>query len=162
MEEIADELLEYQIKFQTFFEQVTELLEKNDPKLIERIQFKSSKALIKKMEEYYIWLQNDGFKITDIRVKGKLVPGWFIKESFEKFHRMPLLKRFNEVVREVVQNVFLKNEKSYFGCYTKLKIDSLFKSNWYNSNYNYNQQLTSYIYMYKHHIYINWLYISTI
>ncbi len=106
VEEIADELLEYQIKFQTFFEQVTELLEKNDPKLIERIQFKSSKALIKKLDDYYIWLQNDGFKITDIRVKGKLVPSWFIKETFEKYHRMPLLKRFNEVVGEIVNNVF--------------------------------------------------------
>ncbi len=106
VEEIADELLEYQIKFQTFFEQVTTLLEKTDQKLIERIQFKSSKELIKKIDEYYIWLQNDGLKVTDIRVKGKLVPSWFIKESFEKYHRMPLLKRFNEVVREVVENVF--------------------------------------------------------
>ncbi len=106
VEEIADELLEYQIKFQTFFEQVTELLEKNDEKLIERIQFKSSKELIRKIDEYYIWLQNDGFKITDIFVKGKLVPAWFIKETFEKYNRMPLLKRFNEVVREVVENIF--------------------------------------------------------
>jgi len=105
LEEIADELLEYQIKFQTFFEQVTELLEKNDPKLIERIQFKSSRALLKKLDEYNIWLQNDGFKIEDIYVKSKLVPAWFIKETFEKYNRMPLLKRFNEVVREVVENI---------------------------------------------------------
>lgn len=48
MEEVADELLEYQIKFQSFFQQVTELLEKNDEKLIERIQFKSSRELLKK------------------------------------------------------------------------------------------------------------------
>ncbi len=106
VEEIADELLDYQIKFQTFFQQVTELLEKNDKKLIERIQFKSSGELLKKMDAYYIWLQNDGFKITDIYVKGKLVPAWFIKETFEKYNRMPLLKRFNEVVREVVENIF--------------------------------------------------------
>ena len=106
VEEIADELLGYQIKFQTFFEQVTALLEKNDQKLVERIQFKSSPELLKKLDAYYIWLQNDGFKITDIFVKGKLVPAWFIKETFEKYHRMPLLKRFNEVVREIVENIF--------------------------------------------------------
>jgi len=106
IEEIADELLDYQIKFQTFFEQVTELLEKNDAKLIERIQFKSSRELLKKIDEYHIWLQNDGFKIEDIYVKGKLVPSWFIKETFEKYNRMPLLKRFNEVVREIVENIF--------------------------------------------------------
>jgi DNA helicase-2/ATP-dependent DNA helicase PcrA len=105
LEEIADELFEYQIKFQTFFEQVTELLEKNDQKLIERIQFKSSRELLKKIDEYYVWLQNDGFKIKDIFVKGKLVPDWFIKETFEKYNRMPLLNRFNEVVREIVENI---------------------------------------------------------
>lgn len=106
IEDIADELLDYQVKFQSFFGQVTELLEKNDPKLIERIQFKSSRELIKKIDEYYVWLQNDGFKIKDIYVKGKLVPKWFIKETFEKYNRMPLLKRFNEVVREIVENVY--------------------------------------------------------
>lgn len=106
VEEIADELLDYQIKFQTFFEQVTQLLEKNDPKLIERIQFKSSREILKKIDEYHIYLQNDAFKITDIYVKGKLVPAWFIKETFEKYNRMPILKRFNEVVREIVENIF--------------------------------------------------------
>ena len=106
MEEIADELLEYQVKFQTFFGQVTELLEKNNPQLIQRIQFKSSTAILKKIDEYITWLENDGFKIADIFVKGKPVPGWFIKESFDKYKRLPLLKRFNEVVQEIVDNVF--------------------------------------------------------
>ena len=105
MEEIADELFEYQIKFQSFFDQVAELLEKHDQKLIERIQFKSSKEIIKKIDEYHVWLENDGFKITDIFVKGKPIPAWFIKETFEKYSRMPLLKRFNEVVREIVENI---------------------------------------------------------
>lgn len=115
LEEVAEELLEYQIKFQTFFEQVTELLEKTDEKLIERIQFKSSRELIQKIDEYHVWLQNDGFKIEDIFVKGKPVPAWFIKETFERYNRMPLLKRFNEVVREIVENMqrYYKIEVQY-------------------------------------------------
>ena len=115
MEEIADELFEYQIKFQSFFEQVAELLVKHDQKLIDRIQFKSSKELIKKIDEYHVWLENDGFKIRDIFVKGKPVPAWFIKETFEKYGRMPLLKRFNEVVREIVDNIhhYYKIEVQY-------------------------------------------------
>jgi len=107
MEEIADELFDYQIKFQTFFEQVTELLEKNDQKLIERIQFKSSREILKKIDEYHVWLQNDALKITDIYVKGKLVPAWFIKETFEKYNRMPILKRFNEVSFEKLSKTFI-------------------------------------------------------
>lgn len=106
MEEIANEILEYQVNFQSFFEQVAELLEKNDTKFIERIQFKSSFEILKKLDEYVNYLENEGFNITDITIKGKPVPAWFIKESFEKYKRMPLLKRFNEVVREIVENVF--------------------------------------------------------
>ncbi|MBW6492081.1 MAG: AAA family ATPase [Lentimicrobium sp.] len=106
MEEIANEILEYQVNFQSFFEQVAELLDKNDAKMIERIQFKSSNEILLKLDEYVTYLENEGFKITDITVKGKPVPAWFIRESFDKYKRMPLLKRFNEVVREIVDNIF--------------------------------------------------------
>ena len=106
MEEIANEILEYQVNFQSFFEQVTELLEKNNAKLIERIQYKSSPEIIKKLDEYVNYLENEGFDVEDIVVKGKPVPAWFIKESFDKYRRMPLLKRFNEVVKEIVDNIY--------------------------------------------------------
>lgn len=106
MEEIANELLDYQVNFQSFFEQVTELIEKNDAKLIERIQFKSSPEIIKKLDEYVNYLENEGFDVEDIVVKGKPVPAWFIKEAFDKYSRMPLLKRFNEVVKEIVDNIY--------------------------------------------------------
>lgn len=106
MEEIADQLFEYQIKFQGFFDQVTELLEKNNPDLIKRIQFKSSSELLIKMDEYLVHLENDGLKVDNITIAKKLVPDWFIKESFQKYHRLPISKRFNEVVRDIVDNVF--------------------------------------------------------
>lgn len=106
MEEIASDLLEHQVNFQSFFEQVALLLEKNDTKLIERIEFKSSAEILKKLDEYVNYLENEGFAVEDIFVKGKPVPAWFIQESFDKYKRMPLLKRFNEVVQEIVDNVY--------------------------------------------------------
>ena len=106
MEEIANELLKYQVPFQTFFEQVSELLDKHDPKFIERIQFKSSNEVLTKLERYVNYLENEGFNVTDITVKRKLIPAWFIRQSFERYKRMPLLKRFNEVVRDIVEHMF--------------------------------------------------------
>jgi DNA helicase II / ATP-dependent DNA helicase PcrA len=107
MEEIANELFDYQVNFQSFFEQVSELLAKKDEKLIERITFKSSADLLKKIDEYLLYLENHGFKPVDIVVGRKPVPAWFIKESFQKHSRKPLLARFNEVVRDIVNNVFI-------------------------------------------------------
>ena len=107
MEEIANELFDYQVNFQSFFEQVSELLAKKDEKLIERITFKSSADLLKKIDEYLLYLENHGIKPVDIVVGRKPVPAWFIKESFQKHSRKPLLARFNEVVRDIVNNVFI-------------------------------------------------------
>jgi DNA helicase-2/ATP-dependent DNA helicase PcrA len=107
MEEIADDLFEHQINFQSVYDQEAELLDKNDPKLIERIQFKSSPELLKKINEYLVYLENEGFDVEDIMVKNKPIPAWFIKEAFQKYKRLPLLKRFNEVVREIVDNIYL-------------------------------------------------------
>lgn len=105
MEEIANDIFIYQIKFQSFFDQVAELLTKHDEKLIERIRFKSSTDFLKKMDEYILSLENDGFKPIDIIVARKPVPAWFIKEMFVKHNRKPLLNRFNAVVEEIVNNV---------------------------------------------------------
>ncbi len=115
MEEIADQLFEYQIKFQSFFDQVSELLMKTDEKLIERIRFKSSEELLKKMDEYLLFLENEGFKPEDIMVGSKPVPAWFIKESFQKHHRKPILNRFNEVVRDIVNNAFIHYKYEIMG-----------------------------------------------
>ncbi|HDQ44803.1 MAG TPA: helicase [bacterium] len=105
MEEIADVLLEYKIMFKNFFDQVAELLSNHDSDLAERIQFKSSKSLLKKMDEYLRSLEKEGFKPHEIVIKNKPVPAWFIEESFQKYSRFPLLKRFNEVVQDVVNKV---------------------------------------------------------
>lgn len=105
MEEIADKLFDYQILFQSFFDQVSELLTNNDEKLIERIRFKSSADFLRKMDEFLVHLENEGFKPQDIFVAKKPVPAWFIKETFQKYNRLPMLQRFNELVREIVENV---------------------------------------------------------
>lgn len=107
MEELANEILEYQIKFQTFFEQVAELLSKNDQKLIDRIEFKSSSEFLRKMDEYFLHLENKAFQATDILVEKYPVPAWFVDEKFKQYSRLPILKRFNEMVREIVQNVYM-------------------------------------------------------
>jgi DNA helicase-2/ATP-dependent DNA helicase PcrA len=107
MEEIALQLFEYQINFQSFFDQVSELLTRNDAKLIERIQFKSSAGLLKKLDEYLLHLENNAFKPEDILINKKPVPAWFIEEKFKQFSRLPILNRFNEMVREIVNNIFI-------------------------------------------------------
>lgn len=59
----------------------------------------------KATDEYIVYLQNEAFTPEDIMVDKKPVPEWFIREAFERYHRLPILKRFNNVVQDIVDNV---------------------------------------------------------
>lgn len=105
MEELATDLLENKYRFQSFFQQVTFLLEKHDEAFIERMRFKATFEFLSKLNQYIIYLENNSFNASAIRVAGVVVPAPFILERFKFYHRIPLLKRFPEVVKDIQQYV---------------------------------------------------------
>ncbi|HMV09247.1 MAG TPA: AAA family ATPase [Cyclobacteriaceae bacterium] len=101
MEDIANQLFENKVQFQTFFEQVALLLEQHDDAFIERIKFKASFDFLASLNRYLIHIENNYFDFTELKVGKVMLPFPFIQERFRAYHRMPLLKRFPEVVRDV-------------------------------------------------------------
>jgi DNA helicase II / ATP-dependent DNA helicase PcrA len=104
IEELANELLENKYGFQSFFQQVTALLEKHDEAFIERIRFKSSFEFLSLLNRYMIHVENNYFaplSDEEIRVAGIVVPFPFIIERLKSYHRIPILKRFPEVVKDI-------------------------------------------------------------
>jgi len=122
MEELAADLLEYKYPFQTFFEQVSALLERPDPAFIERIRFKSSAEFLSQLNKYLLHVENNYFTGSELRLGRLLVPRPFIQERFKAYHRVPLLKRFPLVaqdvrtyVRDATQRKLTGHEKSLIG-----------------------------------------------
>ncbi|HYF67287.1 MAG TPA: UvrD-helicase domain-containing protein [Ohtaekwangia sp.] len=107
IEELATDVLEDKYKFQSFFQQVSRLLEDPDEGFVERIQFKSSFAFLSKLNQYLIHLENNFFVANELRVGRTVVPSPFIHEKFKSYYRIPLLKRFQEVVKDIQQ--FVRN-----------------------------------------------------
>jgi DNA helicase-2/ATP-dependent DNA helicase PcrA len=105
MEELAAEVLENKYTFQSFFQQVSHLLEAHDEAFIERIRFKASFDFLSKLNQYLIHVENNYFTFSELRVAGTVVPFPFILERFRAYHRVPLLKRFPEVVKDIQQHV---------------------------------------------------------
>jgi DNA helicase II / ATP-dependent DNA helicase PcrA len=101
MEELASEVLDNKFRFQTFLEQVSHLLEKRDQSFIDRIQFKSTYEFLGKLNKYLIYIENNFFEPVELRVGKVVVPSPFIHEKFKQYHRIPLLKRFYEVVKDI-------------------------------------------------------------
>src|SRR5207244_869844 len=104
-EELAVDLLENKYRFQSFFQQVSVLLESHDDSFVERIRFKSSFEFLSKLNQYLIHIENNYFTFTELRVGNTIVPFPFILERFRAYHRIPLLRRFPEVVKDVLQYV---------------------------------------------------------
>ncbi len=105
IEELARELLGHEIKFQTFFDQVSYLLENNDKGYQERIKAKASLDYLEKLKEYIKHIQTNYFVATDIQVRGKLVPSWFMQERFADYPKMPIVNRLEKLVKDVETNV---------------------------------------------------------
>ncbi|GAB3651607.1 UvrD-helicase domain-containing protein [Hymenobacter agri] len=101
MEELAADLLAHQHPFQTFFEQVSALLDKPHPAFIERIRFKSSFEFLGQLNQYLLHAENNYFTVKELRVGRTVVPLPWLLAKFKTFHRVPLLKRFALVAEEV-------------------------------------------------------------
>jgi DNA helicase II / ATP-dependent DNA helicase PcrA len=115
MEELAIELLENKFPSQTFFQQVAALLENPHPEFIERIRFKSSFEFVSMLNKYFIHLENNSFKHTELKVAGVIVPFPFIVEKFRAWHRMPMHRRIPEVTKEVLQYIRNKVDRKLSG-----------------------------------------------
>lgn len=115
MEELAQDLLEGKFHFQTFFQQVSFLLETHDHGFIERIRFKSDFEFLRKLNQYLIHLENNFFQAEELRIGRTVVPSPFIHERFKAYHRIPLLKRVPQVVKDIQQFVRSNTEQKLTG-----------------------------------------------
>lgn len=104
-EELMSKQLQDKYKFQTFFEQVTEVIEKHDEAFIERIRFKSSVEFIDKMDKFFLYVENNCFQATDIKIGRIPVPKEYIEERFKAYHRIPMRSRFEPIAKDIIREL---------------------------------------------------------
>ncbi|MEX1153669.1 3'-5' exonuclease [Parvibaculum sp.] len=98
MEDLAGELLGHKYRFQTFFEQTAQLLEKDDEALKARIAAKASPDFLKRIDAYVEHLEAGSFAAVEWRTGKRIVPEWFFEESWRKYRGMGLTERIGHVV----------------------------------------------------------------
>jgi DNA helicase-2/ATP-dependent DNA helicase PcrA len=109
IEEIANRVLENKYKFQTFFEQVSRLLDKKDEAFTERIAFKSSLDFTGKLDKFITFIENEYFDAVDLKIRKLGIPAEFILEKFKSSGRLPLLKRFPIVADEITEMIRIRH-----------------------------------------------------
>lgn len=109
MEQILSTVLDNKYKYQNFFEQVTELLEKPTSDFIERIQYKASFEFISRLDKFVLHIENNYFKATDVKLtKYITIPAGFISEQFKRFHRYPIRQRFETMTDYILEMMKLQ------------------------------------------------------
>jgi len=101
MEAVLSDVLDNKYRFQTFFDQVSEIVEKKDSKLIERIKYKSTLEFVHLLDKFLLHVENTYFRSVDVKMKYITIPGQYIAEQYRRFFRYPVRKRF-EVMTEYI------------------------------------------------------------
>jgi len=95
MEQILSEVLDHKYKYQSFFEQVNELLTKPTPGFIDRIEYKATFDFIASLDRFILHIESHYFQAEDVKLtKHITVPAEFIEEQFHRFNRYPMRQRF--------------------------------------------------------------------
>ncbi|MFP4616028.1 MAG: HelD family protein [Thiohalorhabdus sp.] len=108
MEDLADELLGGQYRFQTFFEQTAELLEKDDDELKRRLRYKASPELLDQLGRYAAEVEENRFQAEDLWIARRLVPGWVLEEAFRKHRSLGTKERIKQVASEIEKRIGLE------------------------------------------------------
>lgn len=95
MEQILSKVLEHKYKYQSFFEQVNELLTKPTRSFTDRVAYKASFDFISALDKFVLYVENNYFKAADVKLtKHITVPAEFVEEQFRRFNRYPMRGRF--------------------------------------------------------------------
>ena len=109
MEQILSKVLDDKYKYQNFFGQVTELLEKPNHDFIERIRYKSSFEFISQLDKFILYMENNYFKAVDVKLtKHITIPSEFIDEQFRRFNRYPMRQRFETMTDYILDMLTVK------------------------------------------------------
>ncbi|MEX1211334.1 MAG: UvrD-helicase domain-containing protein [Balneolaceae bacterium] len=111
METLARQILNDKYTFQSFFEQVNELLENHNPEFIKRMEFKSTSAFLGKLTSYVNWLKRERFSEEDIPVRYKTVSARYLRQRYNAHTNLPLMRRHTAIAGDVLKKI--KREFKY-------------------------------------------------
>ena len=98
-------ILDNKYKIQTFFDQVAEILDKEEENFIERIRFKSTTEFIQQMDKYILYLEQNAFRPTDLKAGRIPIPAEYLKKRFAAWHRLPMRSRFQPMAEEIAREL---------------------------------------------------------
>lgn len=104
MEQILSGILGNKYRYQDFAEQVTDLLARPNPGLMERIRYKASLEFAAALDRFILHIENTCFRAVDVPLTPHFtVPSEYITEQFRRFNRLPMRRRFEAMTDYILE-----------------------------------------------------------
>jgi len=104
-ERIAATELGKKIRSESFFDQVSRLLESPDPDYVERIRFKATRAFLEKLREFASHIENDYFVPSDVSVGKLVVDADFVARRYRSYQGKPIRTRLTNTANDIVRKI---------------------------------------------------------
>lgn len=108
-EEIAGKEIAGKIKFETFEEQVSDLVDHPDKELIGRIRYKASADFVNSLRSFLEHADAEYFRPTDLNIDSIVVGKEELQKSYEAMKRLPVRQRLEKIAANIITRS--KNER---------------------------------------------------
>jgi DNA helicase-2/ATP-dependent DNA helicase PcrA len=115
MENLADELLDGEYKYQTFVEQVSKLLDARDEAFAERVRFKATADFLEQVDRYIEYIRGTNLQAKDIQIGMTTLDANWIAGLFRKRASYSVKDQINWVVSTIVDHMRFQHGKEVVG-----------------------------------------------
>lgn len=102
MEELASKELRGLCHYETFNEQVEELLEHPEPDNMERIRFKARPELVQELDAYVQYAETQFFESDDIMLEQAFIPKKDIEDVYQAAGGLSILQRLDKTASRII------------------------------------------------------------
>ena len=99
-EDIARKILGRSQKFQSFAEQVADLIDSADEKMVERIRYKATVGFVNELEKFLIYIETTAFNPQNLHVESFFVSAETLRAEYKRFPHMPIKKRLEKIAAD--------------------------------------------------------------
>ncbi len=129
-DEIAEKEIGIQCKFQTFYQQVSELIDDVDDAIVKRIKYKATMDFVNEIDAFIEYANAEYFTPSDINIDTVNVSKEYLMRRYTAYNKIPIQQRLDLLATDIIESSRTSDGKmlrSYVSKKIKSDILKMFK-----------------------------------
>lgn len=103
-DEIAAKEIGTECKFQTFYQQVSELIDEVDDEVVKRIKYKATIDFVSELDSFIEYASAEYFNPSDISIDKVNVSKDYLMRRYTAYNKMPIQKRLEQLALDIIED----------------------------------------------------------